>query len=323
VRVGERDAGSRDAVQALLSTADESAPRFWETGEEIWVRTGGAELRVIHCPRAGTGTGPQPRPIVLVPGFGVIPEGFQEFYRAVHGKAEFFYIETREKGSARLLPGADMSMGRMAKDLAELLAAVGLGPGTDYVMAATCWGATIALEGLLAGTLRLPTLLACDPMHALYFPRWVLRWVSPVLPVGVVKALRPAIYSAMLGDMKEPVQKQRTRDFVYGADVGKWKRAAEAARDVELVGRMGGVSQEVLVLNGTADKVHDPALYPLLAAELPRGRFLFMPADESARERLFGTAAVELSTVSSPEGLPPSLAPFEQDLAPLRRRTPV
>jgi len=249
-----------------------------------------------------------------VPGFGVVPEGFQEFYRAVHGRADFFYVETREKASSRLSHHADMSIHRMARDLAEVLPAIGLGDGADFVLTAVCWGATIALEGLMAGNLHVPTLMACDPMHALYFPRWFLRWVSPVLPLPVVRAMRPLVFAAMLGDMREPVQKQRARDFVYSADVAKWKRAAEAARDVELCGRLHAVAEEVFVLNGTADKVHDPALYPLLAAEMPRGRFLFMETQEHLRERLFGTAALAFSRVRAGDGLPAALTPFERAL---------
>ena len=77
---------------------------------------------------------------------------------------------------------------------------------------------------------------------------------------------------------------------MYGADFWKWKKSAEAARDFELYGTLAAVRGEVFVLNGTADKVHDPADYPRMAAEMPRGRFLFTPTVESRRELLLGAA---------------------------------
>lgn len=310
------------AVSALLASSAPDAPPFWESGEHIRVPVGDAEIRVIHCMPGGAEarSGARAvRPVVLVPGFGVIPEGFQDFYRAIHGRAEFFYVESREKASSRLDRRADMSVPRMARDLSLVLEGIGLGQGRDFILAAVCWGATIVLEGLREGLLNAPTILACDPMHALWFPRWLLRWVTPLVPVPVVTALRPLVFRAMLGDMREPVQKQRVRDFVYRADVRKWKRAAEAARDVELMGRLEDVRQEVFVLNGTADKVHDPRVYPLIARAMPRGRFLYMGTGEENRERLFGTAALEFARVASRDGLPPALAPFEKDTGSVLR----
>jgi hypothetical protein len=118
----------------------------------------------------------------------------------------------------------------------------------------------------------------------------------------------------MLGDMEEPTQRERAYAFVYGADVGKWKRAAEAARDFELYGRLAGIRREVFVLNGTHDKIHDQRHYPAIAREMPRGRFLYMRADERDRERLFGVVARELVRVSATDGLPPAIARFEKTI---------
>ncbi len=106
--------------------------------------------------------------------------------------------------------------------------------------------------------------------------------------------------------------KRRAMSFVYGADLWKWKRSAEAARDLELYGALDSVRQEVVILNGTRDKVHDPLDYPRVAAEIPRGRFLFMPAEENRREMLFGTAAVELARVGAADGLPDTLTRYER-----------
>jgi pimeloyl-ACP methyl ester carboxylesterase len=309
-------------VSALLEAANSAAPHFWEIGEQVLVPVEDAEIRVIHCaPR--TPRSAAQRPIVLVPGFGVIPEGFQDFYTAVHGKAELYYVETREKGSSRLCSGRpDMSVARSARDLRLVMAALGLAGRRDFVLVAVCWGASIALEGMIGGFLDAPTVLLADPMHALWFPKWVLRWISPLLPVPIVRALRPFVFRAMLGDMREPAQKERARAFVYGADVGKWKRSAEAARDFELFGRLSAIGREVFVLNGTKDKIHDPRNYPRMARELPKGRFLYMSAGEHEREKLVGTAALELARVSAAQGLPPSLAWFEKRIHPSPRKAP-
>jgi hypothetical protein len=301
------------AVAALVRAADRPAPHFWEpgVGKEIYVPVEGAEIRVFHFRSPDTRAR---RPIVLVPGFGVIPDGFQDFFAAVHGMSELYYVETREKSSSRIAAGrADMSVSRSARDLAQAFSFLGL-EGRDFLLFAPCWGASICLQGLIEGSLRAPTFLMADPMHTLWFPKWLLRYVSPLLPVGVVRLLRPMFARAMLGDMQEPTQRARANAFVYGADIWKWQKSAEAAKDFELYGRLRAIRREVFVLNGTRDKIHDQRDYPRLAAEMPRGRFISMPTGESNRERLFGAAALEFARIAAADGLPRSLEVYEKKL---------
>jgi pimeloyl-ACP methyl ester carboxylesterase len=305
------------AVEALLRKTRENGrdiPRFWEpgVGQERYIPVEDAEIRAFHFHPAR----PQAvRPIVVLPGWGATPEGFQELYAVLHGKAELYYLETREKTSSRILHRRpDMSVSRSARDVQAALEALGLAGRRDFLLLGACWGGTIILRGLAEGSLEAPTIVVADPMHTLWFSRWVLRHISPLLPTPVVHLLRPILLHSMLGDMKEPVQKQRTFQFVRSADVWKWKKAAEAAQEIELFGALSGIQKEVFVLNGTGDKLHDQRDYPRIAGELPRGRFLFLPTDESLREHLFGAVALEFAGVSAGEGLPPSLAGFEKQI---------
>jgi hypothetical protein len=189
-------------VSEMLRAAENPAPLFWERGvcEEIFVHSQGAGIRVLHS--AGRISGVK-RPIVLVPGFGATPPGFQEFYSAVRDRAELFYIETREKPSSRILdPWTDMSVRQSAHDVQKALAHLGLERGRDFVLMAPCWGASIVLEGLIKRVLNPPTVVVADPMHTLWFPKWVLRFVSPLLPVAFARSLRPLLAQVMIGNMK-------------------------------------------------------------------------------------------------------------------------
>ena len=301
-------------VEEMMRAADTPAPRFWEpgVGEELYVPVEGAEIRVFHFPCADPAA---LRPVVMVPGFGATPEGFQDFYAALRGKAEIYYLETREKSSSRIAARRpDMSVGRSARDIQQVIDRLGLSRGRDFLLIAPCWGAAIVLQGLIEGTLDAPTIVVADPMHALWFPKWLLRFAAPVAPAALLRTLRPLIARSMLGDMEEPTQKERAYAFVYGADVVKWKTAAHAAWDFELIGRLGTIRREVFVLNGTKDKIHDQVFYPRMAAEMPRGRFVYLPTGEHNRERLFGVAAVEFSRVSAQAGLPPALVQFERTI---------
>jgi len=299
-------------VGELLGGNGRQAPELWAPGvcREVYVPVPGAELRVYHSRPASPVAR---RPIVLVPGWGTIPQGFQGFYETVHGQAELYYLETREKISSRILSRRpDMSVLRSGRDIQVALQALGLAGKRDFVLVGACWGASMILEGLLAGELNAPTIILADPMHTLWFPKWVLRWISPLLPAAMVRLLRPVLRQALLGDMKESAQKQRIFAFVNSADIWKWKKSAEAAREFELFGRLQKVDRELFVLNGTADKVHDQSHYPRIARELPGGRFLFVPVDERYRERMFAAVALEFARQSAAGRLPASMTGFEK-----------
>jgi len=301
-------------VQAMLAALDRTAPELWDpaVGEHLMIPVDGAEIRVIHIrPERPEGV----RPVVFVPGWGVVPQGFQEFYAALHGRVELYYVETREKPSSRILTRkADMSVSRSARDIRVALEAVGLADGRDFVLVGSCWGSAIILQGLIEETVEAPTIVAADPMHALWFPKWVLRYVSPLLPVFVTGLLKPFLRRAMIGDMKEKNQKARIDRFIDEADTWKWKKSADAAREFELFGNLAGIDREIFVFNGTTDKVHDQKDYPRIARELPRGRFLYMGAHERERERLMAIACMEFARVSAAQGLPPGLEGFEKPL---------
>ncbi len=308
----QADAEHTRRVGELLGEDGQGAPELWAPGvcREVYVPVPGAEIRVYHCRPSGPTAR---RPIVLIPGWGTIPQGFQGFYEEVHDQAELYYLETREKLSSRILSRKpDMSVLRSARDIQLALQALGLSGKRDFLLVGACWGASMILEGLLSRELDAPTILLADPMHTLWFPKWVLRWLSPLLPAAVVRLLRPFLRQALLGDMKESAQKRRTFAFVNSADIWKWKKSAEAARDFELFGRLQAVDRELFVLNGTADKVHDQSHYPRIARELPGGRFLYLPVEESRRERMFAAVALQFARQSAADGLPPSLACFEK-----------
>lgn len=301
--------GDVAAVKKLLGGADPKAPPLGKSGDTLWIPVEGAELRVIHVKPARRAA----RPIVFVPGWGTTTESFEDYFAAVHGRAELYYVETREKSSSRIIDRrTPMSPEQSSRDVARVLESLGFAGRRDFLLAGTCWGSTLLLVGMIGGWIKAPTTLLGDPAHTLWFPKWLLRYVSPLLPLASLHLLRPILARRLLGDVQEPTMKRRAMSFVYSADFWKWKRSAEAAQDLELFGSLGDVRQEVFILNGTRDKVHDPIDYPRMAAEMPGGRFLFMPADENRREMLFGTAALEFARVRAAEGLPKSLARFER-----------
>ena len=307
------DEQEKKVENILTSTKKDNIPNFWnqETCKTFYVPVDDGELKILHIKPKNPQT---KRPLVFVPGWGGLVEGYTDFYEVIHNKLEFYYIETREKRSSRLnRRKAKMNMTQKAKDIQDIIKYLGIDK-QDFTLFGTCWGGAIILHGLIKGLIKAPTIIANDPMHTLWFPKWLLKYIAPLMPVPIVKFLKPIFKRAQLRGMEEKVQRKRAEDFVDKAEVWKWKKAAVAVKDFELIGQMSSIQEEVFITNGTADKVHDQYTYPVMAKELSNGRFIYLKTDESMREYLMGYLALEFCKVGSDDGIPPSLQEFEKNL---------
>ena len=300
-------------VHDMLAATERDVPNFWEieTTDSFYVPVNDGEIKVYHF---------QPenpiskRPLIFVPGWGGTEIGFMDFYEVIHNKIECYYIETREKRSSRInRKTAKLDMSQKAQDIQDVIDYLNFNE-KDFVLYGTCWGAAIILQGLIDGTIKAPTYVVNDPMHTLWFPKWVLKYISPILPVFVVRIIKNIIKWLMLRTMKEETQKKRAETFVANAEIWKWKRAADSVKNFELFGNVSGIKEEVFVTNGTKDKIHHQTDYPKIAQEIPNGRFIFMKTDESQRERLMGLVSSEFCKVLKKEELPDSLSIFERKL---------
>jgi hypothetical protein len=299
--------------QELEKTDAPSTPKFWEMEETethyIPIKDG--EIRAFHIKPANPIS---KRPLVFIPGWGVVPPGFQNLYEVIHEKVELFYIETREKGSSHLnRKEAELTVSQKAEDITKAIDYFGL-KDKDFVLQGACWGASVILEGVMKDILTAPTIVLQDPMNKLWFPFKFLEKMSKFIPVFLVKILKPILKFFALFGMKAKAQKERTKLFIDSADIWKWKNTFEACKNFRLLGRLGDIKKELFVFNGTTDRIHDQAFYPKIAQEIPNGRFIYLETDESRRERLAGLIAREFTKVTSEDGIPKSLAPYEKDL---------
>lgn len=319
--------GWRDRLTELLREGRKDTPSDFfgsEFTRELHVRASAGDLRVLHHrPPGAAGR----RPVVFLPGWGTQPEGFGDFFRMINEKIECYYVETREKNSSRLPePGVEMGMDRNGMDLREVLRELGLEDensgtnensgtaGRDFVLMGTCWGSTVIVHALARGFVSAPTTIIFDPMPRLWFPQWLLHTLIALMPVPMLNLIRPVGRGIALWGMKEEVQRRRAEDFINGADLGKWKRAALAIGDYDLHEVLRGISREVFVFTGVPDKIHDRSRYPKIAAMIPGGRFFYLPVDESDREYLLGLIAREFSTISAAEGAPENFREFEKKI---------
>lgn len=280
--------------------------------ESIYVPVADGSIRVLHHkPEKGS----QKRPVFVVPGWGANWQGFADLYAVIANKVEFYHLETREKNSSRIdKRRALFDVSQKARDVQAVLDYFHFTSEDDFVLFGTCWGGAVLLQGLIDKSITAPTVIAFDPMHALWFPKWVIKGLFPILPVWFLDLIKPIGKRIALAGMDAAVQRQRVNDFIDEATAWKWKQAAQDCVDFELLGNLSRIEQEVFVCNGTSDKIHDNTIYPQIAAEIPYGRFLYLQIDESLREHLMGKIVLEFCQVGKEAGVPERLNRFEKDV---------
>ncbi len=278
--------------------------------KEIYVPVDGEKIRVLHIKSKNLAN---KRIIVFIPGWGVTSEGFDVLYEVLHNEIEFYYIETREKRSNQIRRRkANLTIQQKAKDIMKVIDYLKIDKD-KYTLVGPCWVATIFLQGLLDNNLEANSILIFDPMHKLWFNKFLLN-ISPFIPTFVITIIKPImLFFAFLG-MKEKTQKERSQDFAKYDIIWKWKKAAYTVKDLELFGTLSPIKQVILVFNGTTDKVHKQTDYPKLSKELPKGRFFFLNTIESNREQIMSVVIKEFAKTEMNEKIPPVLREFEKEL---------
>ena len=303
-----------EKIQELRRRKDElkqeSVPEYWKEPISTihWVPVENGEIRVLHIkPEKPESV----RPIVFLSGWQTMPHQFTELYKILHNRVEFFFIETREKNTSKIKrQKADLSLTQKAKDVKKVIEYFNL-TGKDFVLFGTCWGAAILFQGLLDRTLKAPTYVTFSPMHKLWFNKFLLKFIVPFLPAFIISVLMKLVSYVLFIGEKAETQKNRMQLTMKEGTAWKWKKAARAARDFELFGKLNQIEEEVIVISGTNDRVHKIYDYPRFADELQNGRFFYFGFEEDEREIMMGTLIYELSVGSTKSGIPEFFKDYE------------
>lgn len=300
-----------------------------DRAEERWIAVPGGSLRVVRIApsRAGVRDASQSEalPVLFVPGWGGVIDGFRETLRAIEDGIELFYVETREKRSSRLSRRTSFSMERIGADVGVVAAELGLEPGR-FILAGSSFGGGVVAQALADGRLRPRIGLLYDPMPRLWMPRWIMNLLVPLMPAWLITVMRPGLKRLVVAGMQEATQRRRAERFIDDAVLWKWRAVSLRLRDWD-IHRVGPtITSPVHVLNGSADRFHDSGIYPAIARSIPGARLARIPVPESRREHLIGALlcayARAYANVSAREhargagtaGLPAEVAPFEVDL---------
>jgi pimeloyl-ACP methyl ester carboxylesterase len=233
---------------------------------------GGVSLRVMHwLPQAKR----RLPPLLFVAGWISVVQGWADFLRAAAARRPVFYVESREKVSARFQPPhlsvEEFTIRRSAEDLLALCRALPLDL-EQTIVAGSSFGATSLLEALKGGRLRARAAFLVGPNSEFRLP-WSTHLVVhlPNVFFHVVKhAIIWHLRTFRVDAEAEPEQMQRYEQTVLSADPGRLKLSARAIMGYQVWSALETVTVPVALAYAPSDKLHGAVNVQRIAETLPR-----------------------------------------------------
>ncbi len=241
----------------------------------------GIELRVYSFKPNQPSTS---RPVVFIPGWTSVMEGWAPLLSAWVEKREIHYIETREKRSAKMtgkLRVQDFGMIHHAEDLKAVVDVLNL--DSNVLWFGSSLGATVILHGMMEGLLQGQAAFLIAPNTKFRFSTWMLPvisapwWCYPPL-------IRILGLPYLKWRLKEPKQYIRYRRTLTQAHLLRLKRSVKANRRYDLPSTLDCISAPVAICVAASDTLHTGDDSHGIADSLPNGSIVEVPSNQYAHE---------------------------------------
>ncbi len=241
----------------------------------------GVELRVFEW---RPGEPESEDPLVFVAGWVSAIEGWADLLRALVAVRPVYYVESREKRSARIarrrLTFEDFTIARMAKDLIAVSAALGL-DGSRPIYCGSSMGSTGILEALKGGRLPAGGAFVIGPNAQFRFPWWGKALVR-VPTEGYAVVIRIVLFylrNFRVNSRLEPQQMERYERTLLGAHPLRMKLSARAVYPYEIWPELETVSVPVAIAHAPTDTLHAEDEIARIVATIPEGRPVRCPTN--------------------------------------------
>lgn len=249
--------------------------------DERWVEVEpGVELRLWHWTPRQASTA---RPVVLVPGWISVVEGWLPVLERLVQDREVWYLETREKPSARIRRPVDREafrLDRLGRDLREIWRRTPI--SSSAVVLASSMGANAVLEALAGDGLRVGAAFLIGVNSRFELPRWG-PWLfrCPAALYSVVR--EPIIWYLRhfrVDGQRNPEQMRRYERALRAADPRRLRLSAQAIVGYELGPWVESIRVPVALAWAESDALHGGAAVRELAQRIPAAEAI--PFDSNA-----------------------------------------
>ncbi len=225
-------------------------------------------------------------PVVVVPGWGSVFEGWRPLLTEWVSRRPIVYIETREKKSARIskkVRREDFEMRHHGHDVAAVLDKLGI-DSMDVDWFSSSLGATLLIDAyqndVLAG--RSSILLAPNPDFE--FPLWARILLKMPLPKFIHPALVRFAVWVVERRTKEEGQRIRYRRALMSQDLERLLLSSRANIRYSLPQDLSNVSVPCAVMTAKSDTLHGMDKVLDIVDRLPDAVLIEVPSNQYAHE---------------------------------------
>lgn len=248
----------------------------WVTVED------GVRLQVFEWhPEQETGA----EPIFFVAGWISLVTGWRPLLEKMVETHPVYYIETREKCSARidrsLMRAPAFSIPRLAEDLIEASAQLGLDhEGT--VLFGSSMGSNAILEAFKNGRLPARAAFLVGPNIEFHFPAWG-RVAVHVVPAWLIQRLKGFVIWYLqqfrVNAKDDPEQMARYVRTVRAADAARLKLSAKAVQGYTVMPDLETIQAPVAVAYAGSDSLHGEREVQKIVDAIPAGTAVRCPSN--------------------------------------------
>jgi pimeloyl-ACP methyl ester carboxylesterase len=220
--------------------------------------------------------------ILMVPGWGSIVPGWDEFLLEAKKDFDVIYLETREKGSSKIFKTSQRgSMHRLSDDIAEVISQLGLDQ-TKLILFGSCMGANIIAHGLVYGKLDPFMSYLIGPQPKWPIPR-ISRFVLPIAPKWFLTPIKPFLrYWLIKTQCDTPETAAKYSRVLNEANSRKWHHvglpiAFETYQDL-----FARIRKKVAIVAEQGDKTHIPEDTFKIAQIIPNAELIVMKSNKAA-----------------------------------------
>ena len=224
-------------------------------------------------------------PLVMVPGWNSVYEGWQDIVEEWAPKRRLTYIETREKGSAVSTGRAkksDLSIRRSVEDLKTVISEFPeISSGSDWF--ASSLGATIILEALAERAFKPRSVALLAPNTSFDFPLWSRLLI--MLPSFVYPPLVRLAILILDFKLKEEGQRIRYRRTLLASNVKRLRLSAMSQFAYKMKDEaISSIQDRIALLTAKSDSLHSDDAGVLLSERLPNSQLIEVPSNQFAHD---------------------------------------
>ena len=263
------------------------APELPEaSSEELWVEVAnGVSLRVIRW-TPDDSFAASLDPVVFVPGWGSVFEGWRPLLSGWATRRPIVYIETREKKSARIahkVGRGDFEMRHHGDDVAAVLAHLGIN-SAEVDWFSSSLGSTLLIDAYQSGVLGGRSSILLAPNDDFPFPLWSRILLNVPLPKAIYPALVRLAVWIVERRTDEEGQRIRYRRSLLSQDLERLLLSARANIRYSLPRDLSGVTVPCAVMTAPSDTLHDVEKVLDIVDRLPDAVHIEVPSNQYAHE---------------------------------------